>query len=283
MANTQMTHKYIPRIDKQREQNLFLEEYYSGTDTKVYLNNKEQTEISYISFSLNEQLKPIYGYASRTFDDMAVGSRIVTGILKMPIKNPEEQDSYETVVLGNSSSSTLEEIENNNQIEEEIKNNTEWLDNNNETQKPTNGEILYNEILEYQTKLKQLGYDVSESGSLTSKDIEIIKKFQKENKLLGYGFFNNDTKAVIDSKLESLLMSHIDIRTMSKPANVYAGPNESSGKVYIVHKSEEIQVFQEINGYYYIKTGSGMYGYIKASDLQKIGEEENGNNSERLY
>ena len=30
-----MTHKYIPRI-QQREENLFLEEYYSGSDKKVY-------------------------------------------------------------------------------------------------------------------------------------------------------------------------------------------------------------------------------------------------------
>ena len=118
-----MTHKYIPRI-QQREENLFLEEYYSGTDTKVYLNNKQQSEISYISFSLNEQLKPIYGYASRTFDDMSVGNRIVTGIFKMPIKNPEEQDSYKTVV----EPSTLEEINTKNQLEENKKNNTDRLE-----------------------------------------------------------------------------------------------------------------------------------------------------------
>ena len=58
-----MTHKYIPRIE-QTEENLFIEEYYSSTDTKIFMNNVEQTEISYISYQLREQLKPIYGYSS---------------------------------------------------------------------------------------------------------------------------------------------------------------------------------------------------------------------------
>ena len=68
-----MTHRYIPRIE-QREENLFTEEYYSSTDTKIYIDDIEQTEISYISYSLQEQLKPIYGYASNTFDDVAIGN-----------------------------------------------------------------------------------------------------------------------------------------------------------------------------------------------------------------
>ncbi len=82
------THAYISRI-KQREPNLFVEEYYSSTDVKVYFDDVEQTEIGYIQYSIQEQLKPLFGYASRTWDDVAIGNRIVTGVLKIPIRNIE--------------------------------------------------------------------------------------------------------------------------------------------------------------------------------------------------
>ncbi len=82
------THAYISRI-QQREPNLFVEEYYSSTDVKVYFDDIEQTEIGYIQYSIQEQLKPLFGYASRTWDDVAIGNRIVTGVLKVPIRNIE--------------------------------------------------------------------------------------------------------------------------------------------------------------------------------------------------
>lgn len=85
------THAYISRI-AQREENLFLEEYYSSTDVKIYFDDVEQLEIGYIQYSMQEQLKPLYGYASRTWDEVAIGNRIVTGILKVPIRNINARD-----------------------------------------------------------------------------------------------------------------------------------------------------------------------------------------------
>lgn len=85
------THAYISRI-AQREPNLFLEEYYSSTDTTIEFDGIEQLEIGYIQYSVQEQLKPLYGYASRTWDDVAVGNRIVTGVFKVPIRNPKTVD-----------------------------------------------------------------------------------------------------------------------------------------------------------------------------------------------
>ena len=91
-----LTHKYIPRIE-QNEENLFMEEYFSSTDTKIFMDNEEQTEISYIQYSIQEQLKPIYGYSSRTWDDVAVGNRIVMGTFRVPIKNNERQSTMEEI------------------------------------------------------------------------------------------------------------------------------------------------------------------------------------------
>ena len=255
-----MTHKYIPRI-QQREENLFLEEYYSGTDTKVYLNNKQQSEISYISFSLNEQLKPIYGYASRTFDDMSVGNRIVTGIFKMPIKNPEEQDSYETVV----EPSTLEEINTKNQLEENKKNNTEWINN---TDNNTNTSYTNDNVFEYQNKLKQLGYNASDSGTHDDQTRAAIKQFQRDNNIQSVsGTLNNDTMAEIDTQLE---VQNVPRKKVEQKTNVYAGLTTASGIVYTLQPNEEFYLIQDLGVFSQIRTIDGKDGYVESSKIVEV-------------
>lgn len=255
-----MTHKYIPRI-QQREENLFLEEYYSGTDTKVYLNNKQQSEISYISFSLNEQLKPIYGYASRTFDDMSVGNRIVTGIFKMPIKNPEEQDSYETVV----EPSTLEEINTKNQLEENKKNNIEWINN---TDNNTNTSYTNDNVFEYQNKLKQLGYNASDSGTYDDQTRAAIKQFQRDNNIQSVsGTLNNDTMAEIDTQLE---VQNVPRKKVEQKTNVYAGLTTASGIVYTLQPNEEFYLIQDLGVFSQIRTIDGKDGYVESSKIVEV-------------
>lgn len=255
-----MTHKYIPRI-QQREENLFLEEYYSGTDTKVYLNNKQQSEISYISFSLNEQLKPIYGYASRTFDDMSVGNRIVTGIFKMPIKNPEEQDSYKTVV----EPSTLEEINTKNQLEENKKNNTEWINN---TDNNTNTSYTNDNVFEYQNKLKQLGYNASDSGTYDDQTRAAIKQFQRDNNIQSVsGTLNNDTMAEIDTQLE---VQNVPRKKVEQKTNVYAGLTTASGIVYTLQPNEEFYLIQDLGVFSQIRTIDGKDGYVESSKIVEV-------------
>lgn len=255
-----MTHKYIPRI-QQREENLFLEEYYSGTDTKVYLNNKQQSEISYISFSLNEQLKPIYGYASRTFDDMSVGNRIVTGIFKMPIKNPEEQDSYKTVV----EPSTLEEINTKNQLEENKKNNTEWINN---TDNNTNTSYTNDNVFEYQNKLKQLGYNASDSGTYDDQTRAAIKQFQRDNNIQSVsGTLNNDTMAEIDTQIE---VQNVPRKKVEQKTNVYAGLTTASGIVYTLQPNEEFYLIQDLGVFSQIRTIDGKDGYVESSKIVEV-------------
>lgn len=259
-----ITHKYIPRI-QQREENLFLEEYYSGTDTKVYLNNKEQTEISYISFSLNEQLKPIYGYASRTFDDMAVGSRIVTGVLRMPIKNPENQDSYEVVVK--TETTTQEEIDNKNKSEEEKKNNTEWINNTIPVGGNQDSKHTDDKIFEYQNKLKLLGYDISDSGYYDSQTRAAIKKFQIDNQLAGRGVFDNETMALIDFNLE---IWNMPTGKVESEANVYAGLTTASGVVCVLQPEEKFYIIQNLGVFSQIRTIDGKDGYIETSRIVEV-------------
>lgn len=53
--------------------------YYSGSDVRVYFGDTWIDEIVEVNFSLQEQVAPIYGYGSHTFDAAARGNRIVVG------------------------------------------------------------------------------------------------------------------------------------------------------------------------------------------------------------
>ena len=121
------THKWIPRVDQQ-EKNLFIEEYYSSTDVQIKMDDEEQTEIGYINYAVQEQLKPLYGYASRTFDDVAVGNRIVTGMFKVPIKNPEIQTPLDDIL--SSQNRINGDYNDYNDQQEDLQNAIEWITGN---------------------------------------------------------------------------------------------------------------------------------------------------------
>lgn len=53
--------------------------YYSSLDAEIYLGNIFIDEVTNISWSVQQQAMPIFGYNSYCFDDMAVGSRLVQG------------------------------------------------------------------------------------------------------------------------------------------------------------------------------------------------------------
>lgn len=53
--------------------------YYSAVDAELYFGDVFIDEVTNIAWSVQQQSLPIYGYNSYTFDDMAVGSRIVQG------------------------------------------------------------------------------------------------------------------------------------------------------------------------------------------------------------
>jgi len=69
-----------------REYVLFPEEYFAGANCAVYFGHKPITDISGLAFQLQEQMKPLFSYASRTFDEMAIGNRIVTGTFRIAFR-----------------------------------------------------------------------------------------------------------------------------------------------------------------------------------------------------
>lgn len=54
-------------------------DYFTGADVRLYFGDILIEEIGGLNFELQEQVQPIYGYASHTFDKVARGSRIIRG------------------------------------------------------------------------------------------------------------------------------------------------------------------------------------------------------------
>lgn len=76
-----------------RDHNIYTEEFLGGADTFIYINGERYNDISAIQYSVREQVKPVYGYSSRMYDDIVTGVRIVQGIIKVPVRNTLQNES----------------------------------------------------------------------------------------------------------------------------------------------------------------------------------------------
>ena len=195
MAEPSYNYSYTPTVDH-REANLYIEEYYSSTDTKIYMDNEEQTEIGFIQYEIQEQLKPVYGYNSRTFDDVVIGNRIVTGTFTVPIKNKSRQaftvDQNATYMGDNAISD--DKINEYNLNEENNLYNTDWFGSTARNIDRHNNSNIDTDTL---VKLIALGYDV-DANSNTQRYKKALSEFQKNNDLGVTGVANEQTKQKID-------------------------------------------------------------------------------------
>ena len=249
MNNTQIIRQYEAPIS-QRQQNLFLEEYYCGTDTRIYIDNDEQTEISGISYNISEQLKPLYGYASRTWDDVAVGTRIVTGVLKIPIRNPIEntkEEEYMTV----DEETTQDIIDRNNEKDKKEKEKLEWPDGLEHTSVTGDTVDVPEEdpgfISKWQKKLKKLGYDVEITGKHDKATKKAINKYQKDKGFPKTGYFDEQTTKSLKAD------------TTSKQVRIYsntyghAEPDRNSDKLCYIPADAVCSFIAETESYYNVQ------------------------------
>ncbi|MBR2246182.1 MAG: hypothetical protein IJ880_04020 [Bacilli bacterium] len=71
------------RRDTRVEYQLFSQEYFSGADMHIYFGDIWVDEITDLSFQMQEEVLPIYGYNSYTFDELARGRRMISGMFTM--------------------------------------------------------------------------------------------------------------------------------------------------------------------------------------------------------
>ena len=271
-----LTHKYFPRME-QREPNLFVEEYYSSTDIRIYIDDVEQTEISYINYTLQEQLKPSYGYASRTFDDVAVGNRIVTGAIKVPIKNPQAQSQLSDIKafaendpIHKSPYDTSDPFEDYNQSQEELKGAVDWIDDT--LQQVQDGmspgtKPAYldedDETFNYRSKLIDLGYDLN-YGSPTSTLIAQIKKFQQENNKEVTGTLDPETKKAIDDAIAEKWAKY-DVINLVVGTSIYIAPYDDASSSPVYSLQTVTVLSRATSGWIQIRLPNGQEGWVKTT------------------
>ena len=61
-------------------------EYFSGTNVHIFFGDIYIDEITTLQFSLQEQVMPVYGYNSYTWDDTFRGNRIIQGMFRINFK-----------------------------------------------------------------------------------------------------------------------------------------------------------------------------------------------------
>lgn len=63
--------------------------YYSSIDATILLNGKPVDEVVMIQWQVEEQTMPLFGYNSYIWDDIAKGSRVVTGQFAINFTTPD--------------------------------------------------------------------------------------------------------------------------------------------------------------------------------------------------
>ena len=210
MADPSYNYSYTPTVDH-RESNLYIEEYYSSTDTKIYMDDEEQTEIGFIQYEIQEQLKPVYGYNSRTFDDVVIGNRIVTGTFTVPIKNKSKQEftvDQNPTYMGETSTINNDDVHTYNLNEENNLYNTDWFGS---TARNINSHNNSNIDTDALIKLIVLGYDVTANSS-TAQYTKALKQFQQDHDCGVTGSINEMTQQKLDEAfaLESATEINLD-------------------------------------------------------------------------
>ena len=201
MADPSYNYSYTPTVDH-REENLYREEYYSSTDTKIYMDDELQTEIGFIQYEIQEQLKPVYGYNSRTFDDVVIGNRIVTGTFTVPIKNKEKQEfsiEQNATYMGGSEINN-DSVNAYNSSEESKLLNMDWFGSTAKNVNKNNNENINTDTL---IKLMALGYDLSANSS-TIEYLNAVKTFQNDFIGTATGIVNEITLNKINEKFNEL-------------------------------------------------------------------------------
>lgn len=88
-----MTDRYLRRTNRANipqqqspEYQRFKSEYFSGADVRIYFGDIWLDEVTNLQFSMQEQVSPIFGYASYTWDKVARGTRYIQGSFTINFK-----------------------------------------------------------------------------------------------------------------------------------------------------------------------------------------------------
>ena len=244
-----LTHKYDPLITT-RQQNLFTEEFFAGPDVSIYFNGTEMVTISQIEYTVQEQLKPIYGYDSMIFDDIAVGSRIVIGSFVMPIYNNNSNDS-------------LKDLENLTPVKEKL---PSWIIKEHSQTPVTTTQFEVNlNLKSIQSLLKEKGYKVKETGIMDQSTYEAITDFQRKNNISNIGEYDEE----LLMKLQ-VAVGVLDTVTSSNNITLRISPKTSALTCGTIKADEPYIVLYKQGSWCYVSSMSGLKGYAPSNKVEGV-------------
>lgn len=247
-TNTPQTIKHNNR-SQNRDYNIFVEEYFGGSDVFIYVNGKRSHNIAAVSFQIAEQHKPIYGYGSRTFDDLAVGTRIVSGALRIPIRNTDESDFGETWGRESNSRATARVSV------------PDWVYNY-APQKTDNVVVTKNEdkdTLSMIAKVQgRLGLDTS--GFMDEATRRSVNQYRISNGMM------------LGTLIDNELLCHLGIEDYECKAvrriHMYDSPMKTRS-IRILEKDEGLVYLASDDEMVMVRTKDGMAGYVGVGDVYR--------------
>lgn len=66
----------------------YMKRYYSVIDAEIYFGNEFVEDVAYIDWNVNQNVIPLFGYNSYTYDELARGSRIIQGVFDINFTSP---------------------------------------------------------------------------------------------------------------------------------------------------------------------------------------------------
>lgn len=238
-----------------RDHNIYTEEFFGGADVFIYIDDELYEDISAVQFSVTENIKPIYGYSSRIYDDLAIGTRIVQGVIKVPVRN-QNKDKYIT--------SNYKGARNNRLVNTGTSNVPNWVYKYT-TDKKTLGTSSV--VSQYDTVGSstiaaiqlRLGVEVTGTNDLTTQKAVIA--YKKANSL--------EVDTNIDSVLlNSLSLSEDSVKTTTGNTKLRYKPTADSASYSAVAAKKRVLILENVNEeWYYVQIDEGATGYIKKSEV----------------
>ena len=234
-----------------RDYNIYTEEFFGGSDVTIYING-EKVDIAYVQFSVQENLKPLYGYKSRTFDDVAVGNRIVVGTIKVPVSNNiTDNIMTENVATINQTISVPSFIYSSDTIDNSYENSYNY---------DVNGKVY-----EYQRILKKLGYDTFENGIMDRKTKIAINDFMRDNGLQLFDYFSLDVINALTQTNENMYKTTFSVKLKYGPGDDFKDQN-----IEIPANSQVVLVEEYNSEWVKVQVNDSEKGYIKKNILKKV-------------
>lgn len=237
---------------KNRDFNIFTAEFFGGSDAFIYMNGRRNLFIAHIQYTIQEQHKPIYGYGSRTFDDLAVGNRIVVGAFKIPVRNTDDSSFSDDWGKDNSPS----------EIPVQRVSVPQWVYNYTPEKLSTNI-IDRNEdkdelsvIAKVQNKL---GLDVN--GFIDENTRSTINNYRKNNQM------------ILGTLVDNELISSLGIEDYNcygaRTSKLYDSPYKDR-HIANVNKDEKLVFIAADDNMMLVRKANGMAGYIDIKDVYRV-------------